>query len=155
MARDARNLALELRPPELDDVGLASALATYVEQWSARYGIAAEVTVPDTPVEQPVHRDASTAAYRIVQEALTNVARHARARQVGVLLETTNGELRLIVEDDGQGFDAQATEKRAKRERRLGMASMRERAVLVGGTLEVESKPGHRTTVYLRVPLAR
>ena len=155
MTREARYLALELRPPELDDVGLESALRTYVEQWSARYGVAAEVSVGGLAAESPLSREATTAAYRVMQEALTNVARHAAARQVSVFLEKTSDELRVIVEDDGRGFDPQATVQRVKLERRLGLAGMRERAALAGGTLELESSPGKGTSIYMRVPLPR
>ena len=153
MASDARYLALELRPPELDDVGLESALETYVAEWSARYGIAAEVAVTGAAFGQALPAEVASALYRIVQEALTNVAKHAGARQVSVLLEKPEREARLIVEDDGRGFDPEATRARAKAERRLGLASMRERAELLGGEVEVESRVGRGTTVYVRVPL--
>jgi PAS domain S-box-containing protein len=153
MARDARDLALELRPPELDDVGLESTLETYVEQWSRRYGIAADVTVSGAAADVVLPGMVSTALYRIAQEALTNVTKHAGARQVSVMLDKPDGEVQLIVEDDGRGFDPVEMTARARRDRRLGIASMQERAALVAGTLEVESSPGRGTTVYVRVPL--
>jgi len=153
MSRDTRYLALELRPPELDDVGLESALDTYVRQWSERYGVAAELAVTGPAVGRALPGDVSSAIYRIVQEALTNVAKHAAARQVSVVLDESEGDVRVIVEDDGRGFDLEATVARARAERRLGLAGMRERAELVRGTLEVESSDGVGTTVYLRVPL--
>jgi PAS domain S-box-containing protein len=155
MTADARYLALELRPPELDDVGLESALATYAEQWSARYGVATEVTVTGDAATVPLPPDTGTAIYRIVQEALTNVAKHAAATHVSVLLDKPDGHVRLVVEDDGRGFDVAATTERVKAERRLGLGSMRERAALVGGTLEVEASDGGGTTVYVQVPLAQ
>lgn len=155
MTRDARHLALELRPPELDDVGLESAVATYVERWGARYGVTVEVAVSASPGAVPVPPDVATALYRIVQEALTNVARHAQARLVSVLLDRADGEVRLVVEDDGTGFDAQRTMARARHEGRLGLAGMHERATLVGGSVEVESAAGQGTTVFVRVPLRR
>ncbi len=148
---DARHLALELRPPELDDVGLDSALHTYVEQWSARYGVTAEVAVIGA-FDSSFPSETGTAVYRIAQEALTNVARHAGARQVSVLLERPDREVRLIIEDDGRGFDLDAVLSQATAEGRLGLAGMRERATLVGGTLEIESAPGQGTTVYARIP---
>ena len=152
MARDARYLALELRPAELDDVGLESALTTYVEQWSARYGVSADVAITGI-TDRPVPAEVGTALYRITQEALTNVAKHAHARQVSVIVEKPDGHVRLIVEDDGQGFDVEGTLRRTRDARRLGLAGMRERAALVGGTLTVESTPGTGTTVYVRVAL--
>ena len=152
MTRDARSLALELRPPELDDVGLASALATYVRGWGARTGVAGEVAVVGRAGRE-VPAEVGSAVYRIVQEALTNVARHAQASQVSVILERPNGELRLLVEDDGRGFDTDDTAARVRAERRLGMAGMRERAALAGGTVAVESSPGAGTTVQVRIPV--
>ncbi|HYD54670.1 MAG TPA: PAS domain S-box protein, partial [Gemmatimonadaceae bacterium] len=134
MTRDARHLALELRPPELDDVGLESALQTYAEQWSARFGIAAEVAVTGAAAARPIPAEVGTALYRVVQEALTNVAKHSDARQVTVLVDKPEGEVRLIVEDDGRGFAPEAEAGRIRRERRLGLGSMQERAALVGGT---------------------
>jgi signal transduction histidine kinase len=154
MTRDARYLALELRPPELDDVGFVSAIQTYVAQWSARYGIRAEVAVTGLADGGPLPSEVSSVLYRIAQEALTNAAKHADARQVSVLLDKPDGEVRLVVEDDGRGFDAEAAVERARREGRLGLAGMRERATLAGGTLAIESEPGSGTTVYVRVPVA-
>jgi PAS domain S-box-containing protein len=150
-----RYLALELRPPELDDVGFESALETYVAEWSGRYGVAAEVAVAGlAPHGRTLPTEVASALYRIAQEALTNVAKHAAASQVSVIVEKPDGEVRLIVEDDGRGFDPDATARRVRRERRLGLAGMRERAALVGGTLQVESSPGAGTTVYVRLPVS-
>lgn len=155
LTRDARYLALELRPPELDDLGLASAVESYVSQWSDRYGIVAEVEVTGEDVgAEPVAGGASTALYRVLQEALTNVARHADATHVSVILERPDAGMRLIVEDDGRGFDAESVARRATAERRLGLAGMRERMSTVGGSLVVESAPAGGTTIYARVPVS-
>jgi signal transduction histidine kinase len=153
MTAGARYLALELRPPELDDLGFESAVQTYVAEWGARYGVAADVAVTGALRERPLTAEAGSTLYRIVQEALTNVAKHAAARQVSVLVDKPDGEVRLIVEDDGRGFDVEATHARAREERRLGLAGMRERASLVGGTVAVESSPGGGTTLYVRLPV--
>ncbi|HEX6615925.1 MAG TPA: CheR family methyltransferase [Gemmatimonadales bacterium] len=152
MMRDAGYLALELRPPELDDVGLTSALETYVEQWAGRYGVAAEVAVTGW-TEREVPPETGTTLYRIAQEALTNVARHAGARRASVVVERSDGAVRLVVEDDGTGFPVEATAQRARAEGRLGLAGMRERAALLGGTLTVESTPGRGTAIYVRLPV--
>ena len=152
MTRDARALARELRPPELDDVGLESALETYVGEWAARYGIAAEFAITGT-LRHPIPADAASTLYRIVQEALTNVARHASATQVSVIADRREGEVRLIVEDDGRGFDLEVLGRRARAARRFGLAGMRERAALVGGTVSIESAPGAGTTLYVRLPV--
>jgi two-component system sensor histidine kinase UhpB len=151
MTAGARYLALELRPPELDDLGLESALATFVAEWSARYGVASDVALRGED-ERAASPDVASALYRIAQEALTNVAKHARASEVSVIVERRDGEVRLIVEDDGGGFDVDATATRVRAERRLGLAGMRERAALVGGNLTIESSPGAGTTVYVRLP---
>jgi signal transduction histidine kinase len=151
MARDTRYLALQLRPPELDDVGLESALRSYASQWSARYGIAVDADV--FGAERPLPGDVETAIYRIVQEALTNVARHAEATQASVVLDKREREVLVVVEDDGQGFDADEPRTREAGGRRLGIPGMQERARLVGGVLEVESSPGHGTSLFVRIPL--
>jgi len=93
------------------------------------------------------------AVYRIVQEALTNSARHADARTVSVLLERRDNALHLIVEDDGRGFDAEKTLSDGDVERRLGLLGMRERAELLGGNLTIESAPGRGTSVFVQIPL--
>ena len=155
MSRDARMLALELRPPELDDVGFESALQTYVLQWGTRYGVETEVVTTGPSTAHRVPPDVGTALYRIVQEALTNVARHAGAKHVTVILNKPDGEARLTIEDDGRGFDVDALSAVPKAEQRLGVAGMRERAALVGGAFDMESAPGRGTTIYVRVPLDR
>ncbi len=153
MQAGARYLALELRPPELDDLGIELALETYVREWSVRYAIPADVALTGDATDRPLRGDVGSTLYRIVQEALTNVARHAQAAQVSVIVERSAREVRLLVEDDGRGFDVDATARRAESERRLGLAGMQERAALVGGAVTIESAPGRGTTVYVRLPL--
>lgn len=152
MTLGIRAIALELRPPELDDVGLAAALETYVADWTTRYGVAADVAVIGVR-DRAIPADVGSAVYRIAQEALTNVAKHAGASQVSVILEQPDHEVRLIVEDDGRGFDPAETTTRSRLERRLGLPGMQERAALVGGTLTVESRPGAGTSLYVRLPI--
>ena len=94
-----------------------------------------------------------TALYRVTQEALTNVLRHAQARRVSVLLERRPDLVSLIVEDDGAGFDAAAVFQAARRRGKLGLLGMQERVALAGGTIEIESTPGAGTTVFARIPL--
>lgn len=151
MTVDARNLALELRPPELDDVGLASALETYVTRWSERTRIAADVELSAID-DARIPSDVGTAIYRIVQEALTNIVKHAHAQHVSVIVEKPDPHVRLIIEDDGLGFDIDATTQRARAQSRLGLAGMQERATLVGGTFAVESEPGKGATLYVTIP---
>ena len=110
-------------------------------------------------MEDGVHRrgdiEVASTIYRIVQEALTNVAKHADASQVSVVLEIGDEGTRLIVEDDGVGFDVGETIQRAIESRRLGIFGMRERAELIGGHVEIESAPGQGTAIFLRIPSER
>ena len=94
----------------------------------------------------------ASALYRITQEALTNVAKHANATQVSVVVDQPDGEVKLIIEDNGRGFDVEQTTAGSRRAGRFGLAGMQERAALVVGTVIVESTPGGGTTVYARVP---
>jgi PAS domain S-box-containing protein len=152
LIRDARFLALELRPPELDDAGLASAVETYAKEWSRRFNIPLDIAV--TGFEgQNISDDTGTALYRIIQEALTNIAKHAGAKQVSVTLERIGREIRATVEDDGRGFDVATVMKRTRAERRLGLAGINERAILADGTAELESTIGQGTSLFVRLPL--
>ena len=91
--------------------------------------------------------------YRVAQEALTNVLKHAQAQHVSVLLSLRDQQLHLVVEDDGQGFDVEQLQENADSQGHLGLLGMRERVVITGGTMTIEAKPGTGTTVYVRVPL--
>jgi PAS domain S-box-containing protein len=144
--REVDFLAWELRPATLDDLGLSAALPRFLREWSQHYGIAAEFQGP-TAVSGQLSRAAETAFYRIAQEALTNVVKHAHASRVDVILERRDGGVVLVVEDDGVGFD---TSKHDIKERGIGLAGMHERAALVGATLQIESEPGKGCTIILR-----
>jgi two-component system CheB/CheR fusion protein len=143
-------LAWELRPTVLDDLGLAAALPRYVEEWSAHHGIPARFE-NGGHIEGRLDPEIETTFYRVAQEALNNVAKHAQAASVDVILDQQDGELVLVVEDDGIGFDVAAADVTNKG---IGLAGMRERAALAGATLQVESTPGKGTAVYLRRPIA-
>lgn len=146
---EVHRLAARLRPALLDDLGLEAALQRFVRQWQEHSGLPVDLWVRLGDGRLPPVVE--TAVYRIVQEALTNVARHARgATQVGVLLERRRGELSLIVEDDGPGFDP----SRIDYTRHLGLLGMRERAELLGGSLLIESEPGGGTVLFVRIPLS-
>jgi signal transduction histidine kinase len=142
----------ELRPPALDDLGLADALRRYAGTWAEESGTAIDVHLHGL---QWVSLAAAleTTVYRVVQEALTNVRKHAQARRVGLIAERRGSLLRVIVEDDGRGFDAAEPAAAPHPGRRFGLRSMAERALLVDGRLEIESTPGQGTTIYLTVPL--
>ncbi|HKX30280.1 MAG TPA: ATP-binding protein [Blastocatellia bacterium] len=143
-------LAWELRTEMLDEFGLAKALAQFIEEWSKQSNLAAEFHVIGSN-DQSLSLEAATNLYRIAQEALNNVSKHARAGQVDVILESRGGQIILIIEDDGVGFDPQAQADADAAAKGLGLVGMRERAMLAGGTLEVESSPGQGTTVFVRL----
>jgi PAS domain S-box-containing protein len=145
--RDVDHLVWELRPTALDDLGLRAALANYVQDWSNRVGISAKLHTSGL-LDDRLPSDAETALYRIAQEALTNVAKHARAAKVEIILERRADNVLLIIEDDGVGFDPAAAEDNA---RRFGLLGMQERAGLVGAMLEIESSAGNGTTVLVRM----
>jgi PAS domain S-box-containing protein len=144
--RDVDQLVWELRPTALDDLGLRAALADYVQNWSARVGIAAALHTSGLQDER-LAADTETTLYRIAQEALTNAAKHSRAENVEIILERRDDSVLLVIEDDGVGFDA----GEESRSRGFGLLGMRERAAVVGATLEIESTPGIGTTVLVRM----
>ena len=148
IGRVVHRLAVELRPRSLD-IGLESAVRQHLEAWMQDSGLECQFLAEgrETQDESP---EIATTVYRIVQEALANVVRHADAKRVSVLISRQDGQLTAIVEDDGKGF----RQDRASATKRLGLLGMKERAALVGGTLEVESNLGAGTTVYLRVPIS-
>lgn len=151
IGRDLHRVAADLRPTALDDLGLPRALAALAVDWSARYGIAADVQVIGSDERLP--DDVATVIYRVVQEALTNVLKHARARTVSVVLDRRPRGIRLVIEDDGVGFDPDApAATRPGLRRRLGLLGMRERLNQIGGTLAVESS-GAGTTLFAAIPL--
>jgi len=148
MTRDARYLALELRPPELDDAGLEGALETYVEQWRERFDVRAELSVTGIHASLAIPNEISTALYRIAQEALTNIAKHARAEHVDITLRRDGDRLRLAIADDGVGFDP--SEPSAG----FGLVGMSERVALVGGTLEIDAGQGGGVRLEATFPIA-
>jgi PAS domain S-box-containing protein len=149
---DVDRLAYTLRPLELDSMGLADALKRYAAEWSAQSGIAVDIHVHGL-AREPLSDAIDTTVYRVVQEALTNVRKHAGASRVGVIVERRGKELRAIVEDDGCGFDPTATSASEARRKGLGLRGMAERAALVGGRIDVESARGKGSTLFLTLPL--
>jgi signal transduction histidine kinase len=144
--RDVRRLAVELRPRALDDFGLVAALERLLDGFGEQTGIAVEFE-PGLP-EERLPPEVETALYRIVQESLTNVVKHARARRVSVVLARKPDSVSVIVEDDGVGFEPGRTSDDG-----LGLLGMRERVALLGGRLTIESRPGAGTTFVAEVPL--
>lgn len=140
-------LAIALRPRILDDLGLAAALERLTADWQTRHKIPLDFLIHLGETRLP--GEIETTLYRIVQETLTNIARHACAGSVSVLVERRGAEVVAVVEDDGIGFDVGDTEE----ERHLGLLGMRERAELLGGRLTIESTPGAGTSIYVDIPL--
>ena len=147
-AEGVRRMAFELRPAALEDLGLAAAIRWYSEELAALRKLPVEVHSAGFRGRLP--SDVELGVYRVVQEALTNVAKHSGAHKANVLLERLNGNLRVLVEDDGCGFDVSEA---ASRERGLGLFGMRERVWLLGGTLQIDSHPQHGTRVTMQVPI--
>jgi signal transduction histidine kinase len=154
IGRDIHRAAMDLRPTALDDLGLHKALLAYVSEWSERYGI--NVDVQAVGLESRPAAEVETVVYRVIQEALTNVLKHARARNVSVVLEQRSNRLRVVIEDDGIGFHPEEISEQGSRSMRsqLGLSGIRERLSFIGGSLHLESAPGGGTAVFLEVPLA-
>ena len=147
MLEDLHRLSVSLHPAALSHLGLTAALEQYVETFTQRYGLETAFEVVGLDGKR-LPAEVETALYRIVQEAMTNVARHANATRVDVLVEQRGDQLVTIVEDDGVGFDLET----AMASSRLGLLGMRERAEMLGGSLTIESVIGSGTTVFVEVP---
>lgn len=150
---DVDILAWQLRPTTLDDNGFLPALRNYIQEWMNRYETNVkfwcEERLDKTLCLKP---EAETNLYRIVQEALNNVAKYAQASQVDILLDLAESDLRLIIEDNGVGFDVEDTSPSDDGRRSMGIISMRERAALVGGSFRIESTRGTGTSLFVSVP---
>lgn len=144
---DVDHLVWELRPTALDDLGLRAALSNHLRAWSQRTGISAELHTSGL-LDERLSREVETALYRIAQEALNNVAKHARATRVEVILERRAENVLLIVEDDGIGFEPGEKQSGGGG---FGLVGMQERAAVVGALLQVDSAPGRGTTVLVRM----
>ena len=143
---DVHNIAFQLRPTALDDLGLPAAIERLVHEWQKRHQIRADTVVHLGDKRLP--ENIETALYRIIQEALTNVARHAGARSVSVLVERRINEVVAVVEDDGKGLDPADLARG-----RLGVAGMRERAELLDGKMTIESTPASGTSIFIQIPI--
>jgi two-component system sensor histidine kinase UhpB len=146
LERGVRRLAHDLRPSALDDLGVAAALSSHVDEWSQQTGIAADFSSRQCEDHLPAYIE--TTLYRIVQEALTNVARHAHARSASVVLERRPDCVVVIIEDDGDGFASGA----AGRAGHFGLVGIRERAALLGGSATIESSAATGTSVFVNLP---
>jgi len=151
--RLVRDLSIDLRPPVLDDFGLVSALYWYVDRYTKRTGLEVDVVIELPDQNQRFSRDLETACFRIAQEALTNIVRHAQASHVLLQLVKDGNILSLSIKDDGVGFDLESLRKRAPRAATLGLISMQERAHAAGGTIEIDSVISKGTEIRFRLSL--
>jgi two-component system sensor histidine kinase UhpB len=150
---DLRKLVYGLRPTMLDDLGLVPAIRWYARSNLEEAGI--EIRFPELDETIRLAPRLETALFRITQEAVNNVLRHADAHRVEICLSWSDDEVTLQVEDDGRGFDPEQIPQEAVPQRRLGLLGMQERVELAGGTMAVESAPGRGTRVQVRVPVRR
>ena len=152
IGQEVHRIALELRPTALDDLGLHTALVNYVEDWSERCGVEVDLHAAGLDTRR-LPPPLETHLYRIVQEALTNVKKHAEAERVSIVMERRSDHLLVIIEDDGRGFDQEAGASPRAGMPRLGLLGMKERVASVGGGLQVESAAGKGTSLFMRIPL--
>jgi signal transduction histidine kinase len=143
---DVRRLAVELRPKALDDFGLVPAVERLAQSFSEQTGVMLDVEAQLSAGR--FSSELETALYRMVQEALTNIVKHAQARHVSIVLSSGRGQVTALIEDDGRGFEVDATREG------MGLDGMRERLGLIGGTLMIESRPGGGTTLIAKVPVS-
>lgn len=149
LMRELHRLSVELRPSALDRVGLVASLRQYMNELGERYPLQVEFEAEglEDAILQP---EAEISLYRIIQEALTNIVRHAQASRVTVTIQRRGHFVITVIEDDGRGFDPQ----QARKNSRLGLFGMEERAALVGGVLRIESTEGSGTTIYVEIPFS-
>jgi two-component system, chemotaxis family, sensor kinase Cph1 len=146
-------MAWELRPVALDELGLHSAVDHYLEEWAEMALLQVDVQIDLCGRNLPPAVEATL--FRVLQEATTNVLRHANATRVGVILESKSDSVRLIVEDNGKGFPVDDGKWPFAATRKFGLHGIRERLALVHGKLDVESSPQSGTTLYVSIPLER
>jgi signal transduction histidine kinase/ligand-binding sensor domain-containing protein len=151
LVQQVRDLSLDLRPPLLDELGLIPALKGYLEAQANRTGL--RIVVNGEKGIEGLPSEIEITAFRVVQEAVTNVIRHARAGQASVEVRNGEGELRLRVTDDGCGFDVEQALKQTSSDRALGLLGMQERVAVLGGTVAIRSTPQRGTRVEVRLPL--
>jgi signal transduction histidine kinase len=150
--QQVRGMSLDLRPSMLDDLGLAAALRWHLDRQAQRGGLTLEFSA--SPVDLRVPTLLEITCFRVAQEAMTNVLRHAGARSVRVRIWLEQDALQLRMHDDGAGFDIAAARRRAAEGGSLGLLGMQERVVLVGGKLDITSTAGAGTVLHVRLPVS-
>jgi len=150
---ETRQLIFDLRPMTLDDLGLVPTLRKFIKEYGDRYGLATRFNVVGQERRLPGNTEG--VLFRIIQEALTNVHKHARAKMAEVTMNMQPSRVSVVIKDDGQGFDVARTEANLHKNKNLGLLSMRERAELEKGTLEIRSQPGRGTEVRVEISLSK
>jgi two-component system sensor histidine kinase DegS len=150
---ETRQLIFDLRPMTLDDLGLVPTLRKFIKEYGDRYGLATRFNVVGQERRLPGNTEG--VLFRIIQEALTNVHKHARAKMAEVTMNLQPSRVSVTIKDDGQGFDVARTEANLHKNKNLGLLSMRERAELEKGTLEIRSQPGRGTEVKVEIALSK
>jgi two-component system, NarL family, sensor histidine kinase UhpB len=152
MDRDISFLAFELRPHALATMDLSRAIENFADEWARNYRITTDFHGTNRGGKR-LASDIETNLYRIAQETLNNICKHAQASKVSVILDIGDSDVKLIIEDDGVGFDVGGLDGEVTRSGHgMGLVGMRERTILLGGELEIESAPGEGTTVFVRIP---
>jgi signal transduction histidine kinase len=144
---ELRAVCAALRPPMLDTLGLAAALRALAEEWSAQHAIPLDLTLPNDEQLSALPEAVAVNLYRVTQEALTNVARHAEAESAALRLTADDGRLTLTIRDDGRGFPTPNDRGARTANDHFGLIGIQERVELIGGTLEIASEPGRGTTI--------
>ncbi|WP_206812959.1 sensor histidine kinase [Paradesulfitobacterium ferrireducens] len=145
-----RRLVTELRPHVLEEGEIGLAIKRYAEEYKKRFGIEVDVTIADLP--EGLSSETASSLYRIVQEVLTNVVRHAKASQVSIVLNSYQEDINLTIEDNGIGFNVPEVMAKRVENRKFGLFGIQERVMAFGGTSQIESAPGQGTTIYVKVP---
>jgi PAS domain S-box-containing protein len=153
-ARDLHRVAVELRPAALDDLGLVKAIRALLETWSTQYRIEVDFEAGQYKAAG-ISSEIETILYRIIQEALNNVAKHSGATRVALVLRRTEEQIQAIIEDDGRGFDARVTSQSGNGRGRLGLLGIQERLGIVGGDYKIESAPKRGATLFVRIPIPK
>jgi two-component system, NarL family, sensor histidine kinase DegS len=149
--QETRRFIFDLRPMILDDLGLIPTLRRYIKDFKDKNKLEVNLDIGGPELRLPNHIE--VAAFRIIQEALSNVAKHANATQVNIRLEIAEKRLSMIIEDDGNGFDVSILNDERKMEQALGIASMGQRMEMLSGTLDLASTPGRGTRIAAFIPL--
>ncbi len=149
---ELKQIARGLRPSELDVLGLNEALQGYITDFGRLYGIRVDVHLQGLDGRR-LPTEIEVVLYRVVQETLTNTAKHAQADNISVVINSSVNQVSMIIEDDGHGFDVERVMQETEQTGTLGLHGIRERALSVGGEATIESSPGHGTSVYVTIPI--